>query len=196
MKRAIELFVAGNAQQAEGLFLQVIHEDPLHAGAHQFLGLIAYSAGRFSQASAFMARATELDSSNPGWYAQYGDVLARMRERERAGVLYLKALELDPACVQAAVGLAGMLVEQSALNEAEAILKGPLEALPEEPELLSWTGIIASRRGNFARAAECYERAVKEAPGDPKYLACLGNCYKDLGAGSRKRRRRMPNRCS
>jgi len=181
MKRAIEQFVAGHAPAAEELFLQVIHEEPLNAGAHQFLGLLAYAAGRLPQAAAYMERSTELEPGNPGWYAQYGDVRQRMGEREKAGALYLKALELDPVNVQAAAGLAAMLVEQSLLAQAEAILKGPLEAFPEDPQLLSWTGIIASRRGDFAAAAACYERAVKEAPGDPKYLACLGNCYKDLG---------------
>jgi tetratricopeptide (TPR) repeat protein len=67
----------------------------------------------------------------------------------------------DPeVCVQ----LSALRIRQHQLNEAELILKGGLSKFPADPGLLTNLAILLTEKGDYNRAADCYNTVVKVAP--------------------------------
>ncbi len=128
-----------------------------------------------------MAKSTTLDPTNPGWFCQFGQAMARMGDPEKAAALYRKALEIDAHHAPAAAAMAYYLFERGKVDEAEAVIRGPLAAAPDDTELLACAGVLASRRGEFEPAIAHFQNAIRLSPRDPRLHACLGNCFKDIG---------------
>lgn len=133
----------------------------LGRGDPDVLGRFAlYSAnnGRFKEAEAAVAQATELDPLNARTFWNKGYVLFAARRYEEAITEMRQALALNPrmASVNGYIGYALMLLGR--IDEAEqAILKEP-SAMNQLPGV----AIIARRRGQDARAREAFSKLVTE----------------------------------
>lgn len=72
------------------------------------------------------------------------------------------------------VGLAGQLLRDGKLDEAETQAREALKADPDSADAYTLLAVIASQRGQSAQAGENYARAAQLAPGNPGMLNNYG----------------------
>jgi tetratricopeptide (TPR) repeat protein len=157
--------------------------DPLSAQAHSNLGLYAYYAGRFDEASAAIKKALELNPESPATHNQLGLVYFAQGHPQEA----LGEMEREPHGAWRGQGLAvayhalGRKKEADAA-EAELIAKWGVDAAFQIAEVYAF-------RGQTDRAFEWLERAYAQRDGglpsmkhdpllkslehDPRYTAFL-----------------------
>ncbi|HSR64334.1 MAG TPA: tetratricopeptide repeat protein, partial [Xanthomonadaceae bacterium] len=86
-----------------------------------------------------------------------------------------------PADAVARLQAAARAVRDGALDEAQRLLDGVLDAGPEHAEALRVAAILHGRRGDAARACQTLERAIALHPGDALLHSDLGNMRMALG---------------
>ncbi|WP_297528109.1 tetratricopeptide repeat protein [Thiohalobacter sp.] len=92
-----------------------------------------------------------------------------------------RALAADPDHVRARETLAGVLVHQGRLAEAERVLAEGLARNPTRPGLARLQGRLLAERGQDAAAIGVLEGALPEAGNDAGYLALLAGVYQRSG---------------
>lgn len=140
-----------------------------------------YGQQRFAEAHALcMAMINDRAGAAPA-FALLGRIAADHRTFDKGGELYQRAWVLDPENAAYGAGLARCLIglnrEQPALRAAEmALAFGPRDA-----DTFDILGVVFSRVGQQARAAECFRGASKLNPHHPGYLLNLGWAEQYLG---------------
>lgn len=85
---------------------------------------------------------------------------------------------MDP---NAQFGAAREAIRAGEFARAESLLRGLMEAVGEEPLVLSMLGVALRRLGRLAEAVEVSARAAARAPGHPGVLVNYGNLLLDAG---------------
>ena len=175
---ALQHHQAGRLGHAEALYRQILAEVPQHADALNFLGLIAYSAGRNEDAVDLIMRAIGVDPTQPNYYNNLGLPLQRLGRLNEAVTSYRKALSLNPAYAEACYNLGNALKEQGRLVEAIAAYEQALAYKPDFSEAFCNLGNTQRSRGEINTALANYIRAlaIKELPeAKSGFAACLRN---------------------
>jgi len=71
--------------------------------------------------------------------------------------------------------------EQNHLDAAERSLTGVLALAPGDPKAVRMLGMVARRRGDYAKAVDCFQRVVTVWPDDPFLFSDLGLSLFSLG---------------
>jgi adenylate cyclase len=109
----------------------------------------------------------------------------RKENAARAIELFQRALELDPMCTNAMIGIALTRIYQvinlyrlegrdELLDEAEDMIDRAAALVPEHPELLKARGLLLRARGRFAEAIVTTEELIARNPAEP-------TAYKEMG---------------
>lgn len=86
---------AGNFQQAEQFYLQVLKADPRHAKATYLMGLLANQAGKHELAARILASAIRLDGSQPSFHAALGEAYRGQGKLSEAVTCYRQSLRMN-----------------------------------------------------------------------------------------------------
>lgn len=109
----------------------------------------------------------------------------RKENTEEAIDLFRQALELDPDCVDAMVGIALSRIYQvinlyqlegrdELLDEAEEMIYGAMARAPDHFTMLKARGLLLRARGRFSEAIVATEALIARNPGEP-------TAYKEMG---------------
>jgi TolB-like protein/Flp pilus assembly protein TadD len=109
----------------------------------------------------------------------------RKENTEEAIDLFRQALELDPDCVDAMVGIALSRIYQvinlyqlegrdALLDEAEDMIYGAMARAPDHFTMLKARGLLLRARGRFSEAIVATEALIARNPGEP-------TAYKEMG---------------
>ena len=126
---------AGNLQQAEELYRQILSADPKHVDAWHFFGLIALKAGRHDLACDFIRNALILNPNYVEAHNNLGYCLWEQGKLEEAIACYFQALRLNP-------NLAGRIITWESPTEIRA---GSTRQWPAFKQLFA-SNPITSRR--------------------------------------------------
>lgn len=99
---------------------------------------------------------------------------------EEALASYRQALELDPKCYEAQLGLARTLIRMRRLDEAQAAVQRCLELDPRRAEGHTTLGMLAFLRDQYEEAASALNKAIEMAPEDPEAHLTLAQVYADM----------------
>jgi Flp pilus assembly protein TadD len=137
-------------------------------------------AGNSAEALSLLAQAVAEDDANAEYHGVYGQALWETGAKEEALLQAAEAARLDPTGwrVQYASMLDFAGQKEQAAREYEAIVEGQPSA-----EVLLALGQLASRRGDYTRAAAALTRASEMRSGDAKIAKELGIALE--GAGDR-----------
>ena len=107
---AVQHHQAGRLQEAEQLYRQVLAQQPEHARAMQFLGVIAHEFGRNDLALDLIRRAIALNPNSAQAHNNLGNILKANGQLDEAVAAYRRAIALNPDLPEAHHNLAYALL--------------------------------------------------------------------------------------
>jgi Tfp pilus assembly protein PilF len=148
----------GDDSTARDLLERALAGDPRSAEAHTYLGALADRAGDLAAAERHFAAASRLAPQSARARNNYGAILLRLDRRREAAAEFEESLRLDPNQAKALVNLARIRFESGSpegLRAADDLFRRA-DALAPDVEIARALTVIALRRGDRARAADCY----------------------------------------
>jgi len=170
---------AGEFQQAEQLYRQILSSHPRHAETLHMLGLLAYQVGKLDMAVDLLGKAIAEDFSNARYCFNLGVVRQKQGNLEAAAEAYRKALSLDPNHLDAQSNLGNLLLEQGRLDEAAACHQRALRLNPSSVESHNNLGAVLKEQGRLDEAIASYRCALDLKPDHLEALCNLGSALMD-----------------
>lgn len=181
LQQAIQHHRAGQLQQAEGLYRQVIAVEPGNADACHLLGLLAKQFGKNDAAIALIQQAIRKKPDFAEAYSNLGLVLQGMGRLGEAMVNYRTAISLKPDYVEAHNNLGNALQEQGQLVEAIASYRTAISLKPDYAEAYNNLGNVLKGNGQLNEAMACYRQALVLKPDYAEAHSNLGTLFQDQG---------------
>lgn len=172
---------AGRLEAAEGVYRQVLEQDPSNAVALNLLGVLAFDVGNLEIAEELFLEAIEADSSNAQYYSNLGLVFNRSGRIDEAIKLYMQALSLQPELVEGLANLGGALLDRGRLDEALVHLQKAISLQPFNTQTWGQMGNVLMAGGKHDEAVECYKKALQIAPEAAELHNNFGCVLKNMG---------------
>lgn len=174
LKRATVSHQAGNLVLAEGLYRQVLEQEPEHPDALHLLGLAAYQQGRSREADDLISRAIRKDASRAYFHNNLGEVRRAEGDVKAAEGCYREAVRMEPGYAQAHNNLGLTLHALGRLDEAEAAFNRALELEPTSAPVHNNLGITQQGLGRLDGAIASFRRSIELDPGHAEARNNLG----------------------
>lgn len=172
---------AGQFQQAEQIYRQVLAIDPNNVDALHLLGLIALHVGDHTAAVAYIGRAIALDGTKAPFHSNLGNVLKAQGKLDEAALAYHHALELQPDYVPAHYNLGIVYQDQGKLDVAVSRFRRALELNPDHVDAYNNLGNVLNERGKLNEAITCYRRGLDLQPNHARTWCNLGSALNAQG---------------
>jgi tetratricopeptide (TPR) repeat protein len=177
METAIARHRAGQLQQAEAGYRQVLSQQPDYPRALHLLGLVYYQAGQFDAALQCIGRAIALDNDVADYHLNHGVVFDRLDRLPQAIVSYRRALALNPQLPEAYANLGSVLRKTGNLPEAAVACRRALELRPDYVEAHLNLGNVLQDQGEVDSAIAEFERVIHLRPDSAEAYHNLGNAH-------------------
>ncbi len=161
---AVQFQHAGNFQQAEQLYRQILQADPEHVDALHMLGLLAHQVGRNDMAIDFIGQALRLRPNFFGAHSNLGNILQEMGRLPEAIACYQQALRYNPDYEGAYSNLGAAFYKQGKLDEAVHSYQQALRIMPGYAEAHANLGVALWGQGKLEEAVACYHHAMRLKP--------------------------------
>ncbi len=171
----------GELDHAQGLYEDILRDQPEHADALHMLGLVAHQQGRNQDAKRRIADAIECDDQNASYHNNLGEIMRVLGEIEGAASCYRAAIALEPGNSQAHNNL-GLVLFQ--LDQADAAVEEFNAALAIEPDaagIHNNLGVVLQAMGRLEDAIPCFRRSLELAPEQAEVNNNLGAALLDQG---------------
>lgn len=151
---ARNLRMMGGARQAVAVLKDVVMKAPDDAGVLSEYGKALTGVGRSQDAIPFLARATQMDSSDWSTYSAYGVALDQAGNHDAARQNYETALKLSPgnATVESNIAMSHVLAGR--IDQGEIILRRLVSRPDATPQMRQNLAMIASLKGNPVEAEQ------------------------------------------
>lgn len=183
LQQAFELAVqhhqAGRLQQAEGLYRQILAQQPRHADALQLLGVVAHQMGRNDAAIDLIQQAIALKPANAGAYSNLGLALRDSGRLDEAIAAFRQTLALQPDFAEVYSNLANALRDKGCMEEAIAAYRKAVSLNPRLSGALYNFANVLNETGQVDEAIVTYRQAIALNPGFAEAQSNLGNALKD-----------------
>ncbi len=192
LARAEQFLAAGQYDEAEIEYRNVMQYDPANATGIRRLGAIYQDEGRIGQAVPFLRRAEELQPDNLDVRYRLGLVYLATGHADEARAEARFILEHDAGNADAPLLLAESTVDQRESAAAEQQLKSLPAAVVNRAPVLVALGELQLRRGDLNAAEALFKRAVAADATSANAVAALGTVYrakKDLPAADQSFKR-------
>lgn len=176
---------AGDAPAAEAHFSAAIHADPQAAGAFAGRGCARFYL-RHPAARTDLNTAVALDPSLAVGYAGRGMVRGDAGDHAGAAADFAEALKFEPRPASVA-GLATArlhLGDPAGAERAVTVGLAFATAAPDRARLLAVRADAHARRGDWGRAVDDLDRAVRYEPGNAEWLAARVRAIGERGASA------------
>jgi serine/threonine protein kinase/tetratricopeptide (TPR) repeat protein len=165
---------------------RVLAVQPRNDDAHRLLAGIHIDRSEWDAAVAELQRAIDLRPNYWRNHSELGYTHYRAGRVEEALKAYQRVVELQPDSARGYHMLG--TVYQSAGRLAEALQNyGRANAMRPSPATSSNIGTIHFWNGDYQKAADAYQQAIKLAPSQPDLYANLGDALQKLGQRDRAR---------
>ena len=164
--RGMQLLQAGQASEAEQIFISVLAQDAEHLHARFALGIACYQLNKFTAAernlSASIARHPEFLPA----YNNLGLVYKAMEDPGRAITILRRVLEIQPGYVDAIYNLALILADSGDRNEAMQSYRRVIALKPDFFRAHTNLGLLLRAEGDPAAAHRHLDIVAKRYPED------------------------------
>jgi serine/threonine-protein kinase len=180
MSLALMYEETGRPDEATEELKQVMLMQPRNDSAHLVLARLLMNKGKWDDSAAEARTAIDLRPAYWRNYAQLGDTYWRAGRLQEAAAAYQRLVELQPDSTRGYQRLGTALQTMGRYDEA---LDNYLKAVAIRPTAgtLSNMGTLYYWRGDYAKAADAYQRAIQLVPNNPKYYVNLADAQIHLG---------------
>ena len=172
---------AGDAAQAEALYLRAVALAPGHARAHLNLGIVLAARDDLDGAAKAYEQVLAIDPAHPFGNYNYARLALVRGDLARAEALVGEALRAKPAFPQALVVQSNVMDGLGRLGEAVAALEAALALQPDDPGAWYNLGLLLQRMGRADEAEPAIRRALAADPGNTSSLELLARVLRDQG---------------
>lgn len=167
--------------EAEGLYREVLTQNPAHISALNGMGALAMRQKRYDTALAFFHETHKQLPANVEVIANMGTALYHLGQPEKAAICYRQALTLDPSHAGALDGLGLAAMQQKNYAAAEQYFQQALKCNPDY--WLAWAHLGDLRRdtGHLSQAIEYYEKVIALHPEKFEIMVNLGTAHNNRG---------------
>lgn len=162
---------------AEREFQRALELDPRSADAYRALGSTYQARGRTSDAEAVYRKAAEMRPDDWGNLKQLGLFYLNTSRYPEAEHYLREVIRLTPDSAKAYSNLAVVYVRMNRRADAALMLAKSL-AIEPNANASNTLGYLYFYEGQFAEAAEQFERAVKLVPTDSRFRGNLADAYR------------------
>jgi tetratricopeptide (TPR) repeat protein len=174
IQSALAYYQAGNLQDAEHLYKEILRVQPDNRDALHFLGVICYELGNYDFAIEHIKKALQINPSNAYAYFNLGDAFRGKGQFDEAIICYQKALKINPNLADAYYNLATILEDKGRFDEAILSYQKALQINPNDTDAWYNMGILLKEKGQLDEAVSCYQKALQINPN-------LADAYNNLG---------------
>jgi tetratricopeptide (TPR) repeat protein len=182
VRMSLAVMYQGLGRQSDAIeeLKQVIALQPQNDNPHRVWAAIHAGQGKWDPAVAEAQRAIDLRPNYWRNHVELGDTLRHAGRLKDAMKAYGRVIELQPDSARGYQRLGTALQESGQLDEA---LKNYLLADAKGPSAATYSnmGTVHYWRGDYAKAADAYEKAILKAPHRPELYGNLGDVYQHLG---------------
>jgi tetratricopeptide (TPR) repeat protein/SAM-dependent methyltransferase len=201
LQKAIEAHKAGQIQEAERLYTDILQAQPKHPDANHNMGVLAVSVGKVQEALPFFKAALEANPSMGQYWLSYIDALIKLDRMTDAQAVFDQAknkgangepfeqleqrlnvpneVSIDPP--QAQLQQLINLYQQGQLQQALDSAKQLLLKFPSSLTLHNIQGVANAGLGRLDAAINSFKQALKVKPDNAEAYLNIGNALKDKG---------------
>tara|TARA_R110002073_G_scaffold91604_7_gene215414 strand:+ start:4214 stop:6316 length:2103 start_codon:yes stop_codon:yes gene_type:complete len=180
-EQALALHQAGDLQEAQKRYRQILRKNPRHAHAVHLLGVIELQCGRAGEAVRQIDRAIAMNAANPAFHSNRANALQQLGEWEAAVSGYDAALKLKPDYAEAVFNRASALQKLGQYGEALAGFERAAGMAPRDADIVIGQAAVLQALGRHAEALAAVERALLLNPGSASAWCHRGNILHVLG---------------
>ncbi len=178
---ALGLHKAGKLPQAKEIYEQILSQNPTHADALHFLGVLAHQTGRPRDAAALLRKAIASKPHVASYHNNLGTVLEEEGGLEAALASYREAVRLEPDDADTRFNIGVVLQKLGRLGDAEASYRDALSARPNDAECHYNLANVLRDQGRLEQAVVAYRESLRLRPDLAHAHNNLGNVLHRLG---------------
>jgi tetratricopeptide (TPR) repeat protein len=171
------------AAAAVGAAREAVRRSPRSAAAWGKLGMVLIAHAFYPEANVCFAQAEQLDPREPRWPYYHGETLLH-GDPDAAIPKLRQAAGIGGDGPAPRLKLAGVLVGQGRLDEAEAEYRRVLEDDPDDPWAQLGLGRVAQGRGRYADSVDPLSRAAASPGTEKTARLLLAEAHQRLGDGA------------
>lgn len=164
LQRALAHHRAGELDQAEGLYREIVRIDPRHADALHLLGLTAHQRKKSESAVDYISRAISVSDRFAPYHSNLGVAYRALGDISQAIASLQTALQIDPDYADAHFNLGTLLHEEGSLVESRAHLEHGLRINAGYAPAWVELGQVLELLGDVPQAIESLRRGVQIQP--------------------------------
>ena len=157
---AIQHHHAGQLAQAEQLYRQILVQQPNHADALHYMGVIARQAGRGDLAVDLIRQAIAIKPNDPEARYNLGNALQDTGQLDDAIAAFRQAIALQPNYAEAHGNLSNALRNKGQLDEAIVTARQAIALKPNYPEAHNNLGVALKDKGQLDEAIVAFHQAI------------------------------------
>jgi len=156
---------AGNFQQAEAIYRQLLQNETNHPVVNARLGLLLHQTNRKAEALSFFKEAITALPTEYDLLMQGVTTATQLSENEVAEQWLRMAISLRPREVLPLEQLAGVLIGNHKEKEALEVVKSVIKLAPSNAGAYNLKGLALSRLGDTDKGYKAFQKSVKMNPG-------------------------------
>ena len=160
-KDALKLHQTGRLGDARSLYRRILDNDPIHSGAHYFLGMMASDEGDLAAAAKLMERALDLDPDQALRQNILATVYQRLGRLVDASERFKRAIDIDPDFAEAHLNLGILYHIDGRIEDATECYRCAVEADPDLVKAHYNLALGLRDTGRLDEAALCFGRAIE-----------------------------------
>jgi protein O-GlcNAc transferase len=170
---------AGNLEQAELLYREILHLQPDNIFILGSLGNVLRSKGHLDEAIRCYQKIIALDPKFAGSYNDIGNILRKKGLLDEAKAYYLKAIELAPKFEGSYYNLGQVFEDTGQLDKAIRYYQKTIELNPNLSGAYYNLGNVLVHQAQHDQAIHCYQKAIHLNPNFYEAYNALGNTFSE-----------------
>ncbi|MBM3260551.1 MAG: tetratricopeptide repeat protein [Candidatus Sericytochromatia bacterium] len=160
------LLMLGRLEEAIVSYQEALHRAPRHIASLYAVAQCHASLGRPAEALGYLMALTASTAPVPEVLVLKARMMVAIGQQVHAEATWREVLSLDPHCVEAQLGLAGVLVVTGREDEAWAIMDPLMATGGDDPDVLDALARMWTDVGRIDTAVALWQRALVLRPGD------------------------------
>jgi predicted O-linked N-acetylglucosamine transferase (SPINDLY family) len=174
---AVQHHQAGDLQQAQTIYQQVLQVQPDNSDALHLLGLIALQLQNYDEAIDLIQQAIRINNTVPNYYNSLGNAFREQNQLTDATANYQRAVALDPQFAEAYNNLGLALKQSGSLTQAADYFQRALTLNPSLATAYRNWGEVLKEQQQLPAAINYLQRALSLAPQDAVTHSLLGDIF-------------------